>query len=483
MAKSDLDITMPGIRAPWSVSATTAPAIVPALVIAWSEQQPERIGEVAFLPEDGSARVLGRGPEQDGDPAPRLAFWQQLPGEVRETEPLLGARLSRRQLILRRRDEGIEVERIGACPLLINGSPLDRATLRAGDTIYLKDQLVLLVDERPDRLDTGMAFPPDIVDGFGRADRFGIVGESAAAWKLRTDLAFVGRAAGHALVLGESGVGKELAARAIHGLSLRGQRALVARSAATIPDALMDAEMFGNVGNYPNPGMRERPGLIGEADGSTLFLDEIGELPEALQARLLRVLDSGGEYSRLGESKARRADVRLLAATNRGTDELKADFGARFALRVEVPGLNERRADIPLLVRHLLRRAAETNPAIASRFFPDGKPVASAEPHVAPDLIEQLLRHQYQLHVRELDGLLWKAMLASPDRFVLLTPDVACALETDHMPPTEAGEVSEADVRAALERHEQNVTRAARELGVKNRYVLYRLMKKYGIEG
>ena len=117
------------------------------------------------------------------------------------------------------------------------------------------------------------------------------------------------------MLLGETGTGKELAARAVHRFSTRADRPLVARNAATMPAGLIDAELFGNARNYPNPGMAERPGLVGQADGGFLFLDEIGELPSELQAHLLRVLDAGGEYQRLGESRVRRSDFRLLAAT------------------------------------------------------------------------------------------------------------------------------------------------------------------------
>ena len=127
---------------------------------------------------------------------------------------------------------------------------------------------------------------------------------------------------------------------------------------ATLPAGLIDAELFGNVANYPNAGMAERPGLIGEADGSTLFLDEIGELPDALQTHLLRVLDDGGEYQRLGDARRRHADLRLIAATNRPVRQLKHDLAARLRLRVHLPGLNERPEDVPLLARFLLQRAA-----------------------------------------------------------------------------------------------------------------------------
>src|SRR5690606_25111169 len=144
-----------------------------------------------------------------------------------------------------------------------------------------------------------------------------------------------------------------------------------------------DAELFGNVKNYPNPGMPERAGLIGEADGSTLFLDEIGDLPNAHQVHLLRVLDDDGEYQRLGESKVRRSSFRLVAATNRPFESLKHDFLARFTHRVTVPGLPERRDDIPLILDSILRRIAKRNATIAARFF-ERRVGEYAEPRLAP---------------------------------------------------------------------------------------------------
>src|SRR5262249_52388775 len=154
------------------------------------------------------------------------------------------------------------------------------------------------------------------------------------AWELRREIALLGSSEEHVLILGESGSGKELVARALHASSRRSTKPLIARNAATFPAGLVDAELFGTAANYPNTGSPERPGLFGQARGSTLFLDEIGELPQDLQAHLLRVLDGAGEYQRLGESRSRTADVRLIGATNRSIDALKIDFAARFKLRL-----------------------------------------------------------------------------------------------------------------------------------------------------
>jgi two-component system nitrogen regulation response regulator GlnG/two-component system response regulator HydG len=304
-----------------------------------------------------------------------------------------------------------------------------------------------------------------------------MVGESPALWALRDDLAFAAAARKHVLLLGESGAGKELAARAIHALSDRGHRSLAARNAATLPEGLVDAELFGTAKNYPNPGTPERSGLVGEADGSTLFLDEIGELPLAVQAHLLRVLDRDGEYQRLGESRVRKSDLRLICATNRGLDALKHDLLARLPLRVTLPGLDERREDIPLLVRHVLLGLCESTSGLLDRFF-ERRAGRIAEPRIDPDLIELLLRHRYTTHVRELERLLWLALSTSHDDFIAATNEVRAALVpmTGSEPEPDRGAVE-----SALEASAGNVTRAARLLGLRNRYVLYRLMKRLGV--
>jgi two-component system nitrogen regulation response regulator GlnG/two-component system response regulator HydG len=316
---------------------------------------------------------------------------------------------------------------------------------------------------------------------FGGADAHGIVGESPTVWRMRDQLALGAQSPHHVLVTGASGSGKELAARAIHGLSAVWKRPIVARNAATFPEGLVDAELFGTAKNYPHAGSPERPGLIAEADGSTLFLDEIGELPAALQAHLLRVLDQGGEYQRLGESKTRQAKLRVIAATNRDLTTLKHDLAARFAARVEVPALSERREDIPLLVRHVLARLVRESPELRARFFDerdDGEPVARMD----PQLIEALLRHDYTHHLRELEKLLWRAVSTSRDTFVGLTPEVSAELRLPPASATSGEDASAEEIRAALAATSGNVTRTAEKLGLKNRYALYRLLKRHGIE-
>jgi DNA-binding NtrC family response regulator len=265
----------------------------------------------------------------------------------------------------------------------------------------------------------------------------------------------------------------------------------VARSAATIPASLIDAELFGNVKGYPNPGMPERPGLIGAAEGGTLFLDELGELPASLQANLLRVLDSGGEYHRLGASTARRADIRLVGATNRDPATLKHDLAARLPLCITLPGLTQRREDIPLLVRHILRRAAAKSPDVVGRFVAPSQD-GSGEPQIRPELVDHLLKWAYTTNIRELEALLWRCMAASSGDAVEWATDLARSTPVKTQDEAARGptapeedtsvELSAEQIQASLAAHGGNISRAAHTLGLSSRYALYRLLKKHGID-
>jgi two-component system nitrogen regulation response regulator GlnG/two-component system response regulator HydG len=451
------------------------------LVIVWSLEEPERIGESTAVHGE---RLLGRGDPQADDPAPRLKFARARPGHLAPGAALQSARLSRAQLVVTSRPEGrLLVRSIGRCRLLVHGREVTEAEVGDGDVLHLRNALMLLVVRRKPFRRT-RAWPDHLQFAFGGPDRFGIVGESHAAWRLRDDLAVAAGSGLHTLLRGESGAGKELAARALHALSPRGGRPLVARSAATFTETLIDAELFGNAKNFPNVGTPERNGLVGDADQSSLFLDEIGELPPAMQAHLLRFLDRGGEYHRLGETRPRRADVRFIAATNRPIDALKHDFAARLTARLEIPGLGERPEDVPLIARTVLRGFAERSPEIATRFF-ERRAGHLAEPRIEPELVELLLRNHYTLHVRELERLLWTSLASSPGDYIALSPPV---LESAQMAPAERPVPRQAPlpergaVEAALADAGGRVAAAASALGLSSRYVLYRLMRQYGLE-
>jgi two-component system nitrogen regulation response regulator GlnG/two-component system response regulator HydG len=456
-----------------------------ALVVVWSREA-QRLGEVLFVPGEGERRafVFGRGTSADGR-RERLRLVRQRPGATVETEPLESASLSRVQLVIRRHAEGgLEIENAGKRALLLGGRVVASGRVRPGELVEIGDQLVFLCVRRPAVLPALRASDRRLSPTFGEADAFGYVGESAEAWRLRDELALVGRRAEHILVLGESGVGKELAAQAIHALSARAGRKIVARNAATVPAGIIDAELFGNSANYPNAGMAERHGLVGEADGGTLYLDEIGEISTELQTHFLRLLDSG-EYQRLGDPRRRTADLRLIAATNRPVGQLRADLVARFAIRLAAPGLHERREDVPLLARHVLRKIAAGDTG-GSPPPPRGALTLSKELAVA------LVQHAYTTHVRELTNVIFRARMESywqEDGLVQLTAGAREMLGlgggsamggSNGAPPRET--ITREALVEALARHEGVREKVWRDLGLSNRYVLKRLLQKYGIQ-
>ncbi len=459
----------------------TAPRVVPALVLAWSAAEPWRVGEVALLDPKRGPHLFGRGGAVSADETP-VTFVRQRPTGLDPQPALQGPGVSRRQLLVSQgKDGSVHVRRVGRCPMSVSGNLVEEAELSPGEVLELDQQLTFLCTARPLELAPLDACPDHAVPPFGEPDPHGIVGESPAVWLLREQLAFAAVANQHVLLLGDSGSGKELAAHAIHALSPRASKTLVTRNAATLPPGIIDAELFGNVRDYPNPGMRERPGIIGEADGSTLFLDEIGELPQDMQAHLLRVLDHNGEYQRLGDARTRRAQLRLVAATNRDPDELKHDLLARLTLRVSVPGLDERVEDVPLLVRRLVLRAAQASPLLGQRFL-EGWDGSKGEPRIAQKLMGRMLRMRCDHHVRDLDQVLWRAMSTSRGSVIEDTREVQEAFPVQASPvDTVRVEPSADEIREALRSQDGNVTQAARVLGLPSRFVLYRLMRKLGV--
>ena len=444
------------------------------LMIAWSTAEPARIGEVALLPA-GTSATLGRG-DGDGEES-RVTFVRQRPGLDEPAGPLGGLGLSRDQLRIVATADVLQIERLGKRSVELRGVEVDRCTLRPGDALLVRNQLVLLCVRRISRLPARRTFPLEVFGRFGEPDALGMIGESEVAWRLREELAFAAQSGEHVLLFGESGTGKELAAAAIHRLSKRRSHPFVARNAATLPPGLIDAELFGHAKNYPNAGMQDRAGIIGEANGGVLFLDEIAELPHEMQSHLLRVLDARGEYQRLGDPTSRRSDFALVGATNRDASMLKHDLVARFALRVQLAPLRARQADIPLFVRHLLQRAVAKSPTLVERFF--ASTGGASHPRVEPRLIADLLGRSFPANVRELEALLWRAIAASPNDTIALVDAQAAPAAEEHDGP---GELTADQLRAALAEQGGSMTKAAAALGLPSRFALYRLMKRFAID-
>jgi DNA-binding NtrC family response regulator len=301
-----------------------------------------------------------------------------------------------------------------------------------------------------------------------------LVGSSPAM--LRTlDLARrVAKVDSTVLITGESGAGKERLARFIHDESARTAGPFLAINCAAVPETLLESELFGHARGSFTGASQDRAGLFEAANGGTLLLDEIGDVPPAMQVKLLRVLQER-EVRRVGENRTRTINVRVLAATNR---DLLADVhGARFrqdlyyrlrVVEVVVPPLRERREDILPLARHLLA-------GIAKRF---GK----RAPALAPDAANLLVRYAWPGNVRELENALERAVaLARSDRISVddLPPEIGAAPVTvlaDHDVRTLA-EVERDYIVAALRASGGNRARAAERLGI-GAATLYRKLKQ-----
>jgi len=320
----------------------------------------------------------------------------------------------------------------------------------------------------------------------GRYDFSGIVGQDPRLLAVLKMVAQVADSEAAVLVQGESGTGKELIARALHFNSRRRARPFVPVNCGALPENLLESELFGHVRGAFTGAVRDNPGWYERAEGGTLFLDEVGELAPTLQVKLLRVLESG-EYSRVGSTQIRRADVRIVAATNRDLDELVAegkvrqDFLYRLnVVEVRLPPLRERRSDLPLLIRHFLARLA------AER---------RGEKHLSREAEELLLRYGFPGNVRELYNVLRRAVLLSegPRIEVQHLPDALRAPR----PGGEAGGDLDLDFRSAkqrvVERFEReylarclreaggNISQAARAAGIDYKN-FYTKMQQYGID-
>jgi len=438
-------------------------------VVLWASEEPEYLG--AWLPvTTGDAlgpRVLGRGPARADDEYPRLSALRQRPDSNEVLPPFQSEALSRVQLLVRPSSpERLELENLGRRRLFVNGVAAERHESQVGDVVEIGGRLALLCAKRPVRL-AGSAASAE--HAFGRADTYGIVGESPAAWQLRSDITFRAPRAGHVLILGATGTGKEHVARAFHERSGRTGR-LVARNAATLPESLVDAELFGNPKGYPNPGMPEREGLIGAAHEGTLFLDEFADLPAGAQTHVLRVLDSG-EYQRLGESIVRRSDFRLIGATNRSEANLRSDLLARFDFRLRVPGLEARREDVPLILRHLFDVVTENDRELRERFCS-----ANGLPRLGAGFLRNAAAHPFASNVRELRQLLWRAFAESSGD-ALEWPE-----PTQEEEPIGGRDDIERDkIQNALDANRGSIEKTWRALGLPNRYVLRRLIAKYDL--
>ena len=303
-----------------------------------------------------------------------------------------------------------------------------------------------------------------------------IVGDGPEMARVKELIRTVGPTDSTVLIEGESGTGKELVARAIHGLSPRRYMPLVIVNCGALPEALLEAELFGHEKGAFTGAHQRRKGKIEIADGGTLFLDEVGEIPAKMQVDLLRVLEDRS-FTRVGGNKTIQSDFRVVAATNRPLEAMVEEGSFRRDLfyrlnvvRIELPPLRARRSDIPQLAEALRERLASSMNKKFTGF--------------APDAMETLVAHSWPGNVRELENAIERAMVVGTPPLIRardLPLGAAPRVEGPSGGPKSLADMERIHLQRVLDETGWNISRAARELDI-DRTTLYAKIRRYGLE-
>ena len=298
-----------------------------------------------------------------------------------------------------------------------------------------------------------------------------LIAEAPAMHPVLQIIGRVGPSDANVLITGENGTGKGLVAQALHVVSMRASRPMVTINAGGVSEGVFESELFGHVKGAFTDAKQDRVGRFELADGSTLFLDEIANVPLSQQQKLLRVLETG-EFERLGSSKTRKADVRLISATN---SDLNAEVaGGRFrqdllfrlnTIEIKLPALRDRREDIPLLAKHFLKMHAQRYRKALTGFDPAA--------------LQTLVDHPWPGNVRELDHAVERAVLMAQGNTIRVA-DLGLRLTTDGGGRLEDMSLEEVEaflIKKAMARF-GNVSHAAKALGL-SRSALYRRLERY----
>ncbi len=399
------------------------------------------------------------------------------------------------------------------CPLHVNGNLVgvltaDSVSVGAFDRLpkqYLQTigsmagaqlQVADLLKALEEKAERQGQIASDLMQDVALQRGWDILGKSPVIEKLRQEIELVAKSDYTILVLGETGVGKELVTRAIHRHSNRRDKAMLYLNCAALPDSLAESELFGHVKGSFTGASNDRAGKFELADGGTLFLDEIGELSRKIQAKILRVIQEG-EIQRIGSEKMKHADVRLLAATNRNLEtevqagRFRADLYHRLNVYpIKVPALRERKEDIAILAGFFVERAQ--------------KQLGLGEIRISEAALQLLGRYNWPGNVRELENILSRAVLKASQRsqgedYLRILPehlagDLGSALYVHPAPACESPATPRQNlsfreevksfqiqlIQAALDRNEGNWAAAARELDM-HRSNLHNLATRLGI--
>jgi formate hydrogenlyase transcriptional activator len=294
-----------------------------------------------------------------------------------------------------------------------------------------------------------------------------IVGDSPAIRRVMAQVELVAPAGSTVLILGETGTGKEVIARAVHNLSPRKERTFVKVNCAAIPSGLLEAELFGYERGAFTGAINQKLGRFELADRGTLFLDEIGDIPLELQPKLLRVLQEQ-EFERLGSNRTQTVDVRVVAATNRDLARLVADREFRSDLfyrlnvfPIQIPPLRERREDVPLLVRYFVQNFSRR--------------LNKTVQYVPADAMDALVNYSWPGNIRELENLIERAVLLSPGKELrvplselkqasLSVSDISeISADGSFVPPSSPAGSAAAPVATLEEAERQHILRALRQ--------------------
>ena len=358
-------------------------------------------------------------------------------------------------------ETAVRAVRLGAYDFLEKPLSLERVILTAQKAIERRDLVAEVTSFR------GKA-----------ASEAQLLGSSPGMSRLREEIARVAPTDARVLIVGENGTGKELVARTIHRSSGRGDLPLIEVNCAAIPEELIESELFGHVKGSFTGASEDRRGKFEEADGATLFLDEVGDMSARTQAKVLRALQEG-RFTRVGGTKPITSDARVLSATNKDLaaeirrGAFRDDLYFRLAVvPIQVPPLRERAEDIPQMAHHFLAEAA--------RHF------GMRPKRLAPDAVEALQAYRWPGNVRELKNLIERRLILTKGEEIRADDLPIGEADSDHLPVNAPLKDAREDferryILAALKRHRGNVTRTAEALQVE-RSNLHRKLKSYGIE-